>query len=152
MIKLSKATAKRRLKKPMLRFVISLIAVVVLAMALLCIGVHASEPGISIQIGGAETGQDRVEALDVLFLMTILALLPSILIMMTSFTRIVIVLSLLRNAMGLQQTPPNQVIIGLALFLSFFIMSPVISTIETTAYTPYVEGTITQEEAIDLAS
>lgn len=149
---MSKAAVKKRLKKPLLRFVISTAIVAVLVITLLCISVYASDPGISIQINGADTKEERVEALDILLLLTILALLPSILIMMTSFTRIIIVLSLLRNAIGLQQTPPNQVLIGLALFLTLFIMSPVISTIEKEAYTPYVEGTITQEEAIEKAS
>ncbi|WP_312353534.1 flagellar type III secretion system pore protein FliP, partial [Aminipila sp.] len=85
-------------------------------------------------------------------LLTLIALLPSILIMMTCFTRIVIVLSLLRNAMGLQQTPPNTVIIGIALFLSLFIMQPVISDINQNAYEPYKSDMITQEQAIDNAS
>lgn len=152
MIELSEAKRNKRLTKPLLRFVLSLAVVVILVLSLLVINVNASEPGLSIQINGAETEQERIEALDILLLLTILALLPSILIMMTSFTRIIIVLSLLRNAMGLQQTPPNQVLIGLALFLSLFIMSPVISTIEQVAYTPYVEGSITQEEAIEKAS
>ncbi len=149
---MSKAVTKKHLKKPLLRFVFSLTLIIILVISLLYSNVYASEPGISIQINGAETEQERIQTLDILFLLTIIALLPSILIMMTSFTRIIIVLSLLRNAMGLQQTPPNQVLIGLALFLSLFIMSPVISSIEQVAYTPYVEGTITQEEAIERAS
>ncbi len=149
---MSKASAGKRLKKPMLRFVISLSIVAVLIFFLFSMGVYASDPGISIQINGAESEQERIEALDILLLLTILALLPSILIMMTSFTRIIIVLSLLRNAIGLQQTPPNQVLIGLALFLTLFTMSPVISTIEQQAYTPYVEGVITQEEAVERAA
>lgn len=152
MIELSEAVRNKRLTKPLLRFIFSLAVVVILVLSLLVINVNASDPGISIQINGAETEQERIEALDILLLLTIIALLPSILIMMTSFTRIIIVLSLLRNAMGLQQTPPNQVLIGLALFLSLFIMSPVISSIEQVAYTPYVEGSITQEEAIEKAS
>lgn len=152
MSKLNQAAVKKRIKKPLLRFIVSFAVVLVLLVGLLCIGVYAADPGISIQINGADTEQDRIEALDILLLLTVLALLPSILIMMTSFTRIIIVLSLLRNAMGLQQTPPNQVLIGLALFLTLFIMSPVIGTIEKEAYTPYVEGTITQEQAIEKAS
>ena len=71
--------------------------------------------------------------------------------MTTCFTRIVIVLSCLRNAVGLQQTPPNQVLIGIALFLSLFIMSPVVSEINTQAYKPYKSGEITQSEALDRA-
>ena len=71
--------------------------------------------------------------------------------MVTSFTRIIIVLSFTRNALGTQQMPPNQVLIGLALFLTFFIMSPVISDINTNAFQPYVQGQITQEQAITKA-
>ncbi len=86
------------------------------------------------------------DTIEILILLTVLSLLPSIVIMMTSFTRITIVLSFLRNAMGLQQTPPNQVMVGIALFLTLFIMSPVISEINTTAYEPYKQELITQEE------
>ncbi len=93
-----------------------------------------------------------MQTLEILTLLTLIALLPSILIMMTCFTRIVIVLSLLRNAMGLQQTPPNTVIIGIALFLSLFIMQPVISDINQNAYEPYKSDMITQEQAIDNAA
>ncbi|QAT42002.1 flagellar type III secretion system pore protein FliP [Aminipila luticellarii] len=93
-----------------------------------------------------------MQTLEILVLLTLIALLPSILIMMTSFTRIVIVLSLLRNALGLQQTPPNTVIIGIALFLSLFIMQPVISDIDQNAYQPYKADQITQEQAIEQAS
>lgn len=90
-----------------------------------------------------------LDSIQLLTMLSAIALIPSILIMMTSFTRIIIVLSFVRNALGLQQTPPNQVLIGLALFLSLFIMSPVISEINTNAYIPYTQGTITQSEAID---
>jgi flagellar biosynthetic protein FliP len=87
-------------------------------------------------------------SLQILLLMSLLTVLPSILLMMTSFTRIIIVLSILRQAIGLQQTPPNQVLIGLSLFLSLFVMRPVIDQINTTAYTPYGNGQIGIEEAI----
>ena len=95
-----------------------------------------------------EINGSGVQTLEILTLLTLIALLPSILIMMTSFTRIVIVISLLRNAMGLQQTPPNTVIIGIALFLTLFIMNPVITDINKNAYEPYKADTITQEQAI----
>jgi flagellar biosynthesis protein FliP len=90
--------------------------------------------------------------LEILFTLTLIMLLPSIVIMTTSFTRIVIVLSFLRNALGLQQTPPNQVLIGIALFLSLFTMSPVISEINTQAYIPYEQNQISQQEFITVAS
>lgn len=94
---------------------------------------------------------DSVQTLEILFFTTILTLLPSILIMMTSFTRIIISLSFLRTAMGTQQNPPNMVLIGIALFLTMFIMNPVLTDINQNAYQPYVQQTITQEEALDRA-
>lgn len=95
---------------------------------------------------------DSVQTLEILFLTTVIALLPSMLIMMTSFTRIIISLSFLRTAMGTQQNPPNMVLIGIALFLTLFIMNPVLTEIQETAYEPYTRQEITQEEAIDRAS
>lgn len=95
---------------------------------------------------------DSVQTLEILFLTTVIALLPSMLIMMTSFTRIIISLSFLRTAMGTQQNPPNMVLIGIALFLTLFIMNPVLTQIQQTAYEPYTRQEITQEEAIDRAS
>jgi len=90
-------------------------------------------------------------SLQIVLLLTVLTLAPSILIMMTSFTRIVIVLAFLRNALGLQQMPPNQVLIGLALFLTFYIMAPVGYDINNNAIKPYVEGQINQYEAYQRA-
>jgi flagellar biosynthetic protein FliP len=95
---------------------------------------------------------NSVETLEILFLLTIIALLPSILIMMSSFTRIIIVLSFVKNALGLQQTPPNQVLIGIAIFLTLFTMSPVMEEINTSAYEPYKNEEISQEEFLDTAS
>lgn len=93
------------------------------------------------QLGGGQNGSGSLSlSLQVLIIMGLLSILPGILLMMTSFTRIIIVLSILRQAMGLQQTPPNQVLIGLSLFLSFFVMAPVISQINTTAIQPYAAG------------
>lgn len=106
---------------------------------------HADTLGISIDTAG--DGSD-MDSLKLLFTFALIALAPSLLIMMTSFTRIIIVFSFLRNALGLQQTPPNQVLVGLALFLSYFIMHPVITTMNETALKPYSEGLITQEEAL----
>ncbi len=93
----------------------------------------------------------QVPTLDILLLLTIVSLLPSLLIMMTSFTRTIIILSFLRNALGVQQTPPNMVLIGISIFLTLFIMDPVIGEINTEAYTPYKNSEITQEEAIERA-
>jgi flagellar biosynthetic protein FliP len=93
----------------------------------------------------------RSESVKVLILITVLAVLPSILIMLTCFPRIIIVLSLIRNGLGLQNMPPNQVLIGLALFLTLFVMSPVIAEIKDVAYEPYIENQVDEEQAIELA-
>ena len=93
----------------------------------------------------------NVQTLEILFLTTLIALLPSLLVMMTSFTRIVISLSFLRTAMGTQQNPPNTVLIGISLFLTLFIMNPVLSDIKQNAYDPYTRQEITQQEAIERA-
>ena len=90
-------------------------------------------------------------SLQVLIIMGLLSILPGILLMMTSFTRIIIVLAILRQALGLQQTPPNQVLIGLSLFLSFFVMSPVIDQMNTTAIQPYAQGRLGATEMIKTA-
>jgi flagellar biosynthetic protein FliP len=94
---------------------------------------------------------ENTQTIDIVLLLTILTLLPSIILMLTGFTRILIVLSFVRNALGMQQTPPNQVLIGLALFLTFFVMQPVISKIYDEAYTPFANGEIAQEEFIENA-
>lgn len=90
----------------------------------------------------------NVPALDMVITLALVALLPSIVVMMTSFTRIIIILSFTRTAMGTQQNPPNIVLTGMALFLTLYIMSPVITEIQQTAYDPYVQGEITQQEAV----
>lgn len=93
-------------------------------------------------------GTEYSLTLQLLALMTALTLLPSLLLMMTSFVRIIIVMSLLRQALGTAQTPPNQVLVGLSLFLTLFIMSPVISTVYDEALTPYSDGAITFDAAL----
>lgn len=94
---------------------------------------------------------EGVQTIEILLLTTLIALLPSAIIMMTSFTRYIISFSFLRSALGLQQNPPNMVLVGIALFLTLFTMSPVISEIQTTAYDPYVAEEISQEEFITRA-
>lgn len=94
-------------------------------------------------------GQNYTLSLQTLILLTSLTFLPAALLMMTGFTRIIIVLSLLRQALGTQSAPPNQVMIGLALFLTFFVMSPVIDKIYVDAYQPLSENKITMQEALD---
>lgn len=109
-------------------------------------------PKVDISVGTTDNPQDFTTSIQVLLLLTILSLAPSILMMMTSFTRIIILLSFLRNALGTQQMPPNQVLIGLALFLTLFIMNPVITEINETAYKPYSNKEITQQVALERSS
>lgn len=91
----------------------------------------------------------NVPALDLIFLLTLVALLPSIVVMMTSFTKTIIIISFTRNAMGVQQSPPNMVLVGIALFLTLYIMSPVLNRINQEAYQPYLREEITQQEAVE---
>jgi len=106
-------------------------------------------PGISINIGGEDA--DLAQSMPILILLTVLALVPSIMVLMTSFTRIVIVLGFTRNAMGTQNMPPNQVVTGLALILTFFLMSPIIGVVYEDAWLPYSTGAIELSEAMVLA-
>ncbi|MEK6758480.1 MAG: flagellar type III secretion system pore protein FliP [Deltaproteobacteria bacterium] len=105
-------------------------------------------PNVSLTLGGGQSGPQGVStAIQIVLLLTVISMAPAILLMMTSFTRIIIVFSLLRQALGVQQAPPNQVLIGLALFLTFFIMSPALQKINENALKPYTAGTIGQEAA-----
>lgn len=97
-------------------------------------------------------GVDASQPLEIILLLTLIALAPSLLIMMTCFTRIIIVLGFLRTAMQTQNTPPNMVLTGLALFLTLFIMAPVFSEINEVAYQPYISEELTTEEALEAAS
>jgi flagellar biosynthesis protein FliP len=107
-------------------------------------------PALTVQ-GAPGGGQTYTLTLQVLVLMTALSLLPAILLMMTAFTRIVIVLGLLRQAIGAGQTPPNQVLVGLSLFLTLFVMSPVVDRINDQAVKPYMAGTIDSTTALSNA-
>lgn len=108
-------------------------------------------PEINLNIGQGEDPQQVVDSLRLLVLLSVLALAPAILMMLTSFTRIIIVLSFVRTALASQQTPPNQVLIGLALFLTLFVMAPTWSQLRQDALEPYLNETITQEEAFQRA-
>uniref|UniRef100_UPI0038BDF099 flagellar type III secretion system pore protein FliP n=1 Tax=Alkaliphilus transvaalensis TaxID=114628 RepID=UPI0038BDF099 len=108
-------------------------------------------PSIGLNIETADSPQQVASSIQILFILTILSIAPSILLMMTGFTRIIIVLSFLRNAISTQQTPPTQVIIGLALFLTFFIMAPIASEINANAIQPYLAEEISDTEALDAA-
>lgn len=109
-------------------------------------------PGIDLNVGEADTPQETVNSVKILLLLTVLSLLPAFLVMMTSFTRIVVVLSFLRSAMGTNQAPPSQVIIGLALFLTIFIMAPVYEDINDRAVQPFLDNRINQVQAQDAAA
>ena len=108
-------------------------------------------PKVTFGVAPAEGPQDVALSLQLLFLLTIITLAPSILIMMTSFTRLIIVLSLTRNALGTQQMPPNQVLVGIALFLTFFIMAPVFKQMNEQALQPYLKKELTHTQAFKAA-
>lgn len=109
-------------------------------------------PVVTIGARRAEGPEDFAIAVQILILMTVLTVAPSILIMTTSFTRILVIFHFIRQAIGIQGMPPNQVLIGLALFLTFFIMSPTLTTIYEDSFQPYVSGEITQQQALSGAS
>ena len=108
-------------------------------------------PTITVGIGEATEPGEVSTALQILIVLTILSVAPAILLMTTGFTRIVIVLSFVRQAMGTQQAPSNQIVIGLALFLTFFVMAPVFERINDNALQPYLDKKINQEEALEQA-
>ncbi len=106
-------------------------------------------PNITVNLGGESQAENTSASLQMIFIITIIALAPSILIMMTSFLRIIIALHFVRSAIGTQTMPPNQILVGLALFLTFFVMSPVFMQIKTNAIDPLEKQQITQEQAIE---
>ncbi|MDJ0761607.1 MAG: flagellar type III secretion system pore protein FliP [Myxococcota bacterium] len=125
---------------------------VVFGLALIAFpGIAVSLPSIDISIGAAEEPEKLVSGLKIVGLLTILAMAPAIIMTVTSFTRIVIVFSFLRQAIGTQAVPPNQVVIGLSLFLTMFVMAPVGERINTEAIVPYREGRLSDGEAFDSA-
>jgi len=135
-----------KMKRP--AFIILNTAAVLMAAAGASYGADAiGLPNVSLTVGGENSPQGVSTAIQIVLLLTVLSLAPAILLMMTSFTRLIVVFSLLRQALGVQQAPPNQVIVGLALFLTFFIMSPAITKINESALKPYMSGAISQEAA-----
>ncbi|MCQ2969365.1 MAG: flagellar type III secretion system pore protein FliP [Clostridium sp.] len=109
-------------------------------------------PPVNFSVDGQQSNADYVDNIKIFIFLTILTLLPSFVIMMTSFTRITVVFSLLKNAIGAQQSIPSQVLVGLAIFLTIFIMQPVYSEINETAFKPYANEEITFQTAMDRAS
>ena len=130
-----------------------LVAAVLLSIPLISWGADAGGtslrlPGVELRVGGTGGGpQEVATAVKILVLLTVLSLAPAILIVMTSFTRLVIVLAMLRHAFGMQETPPNTVLVSLALFLTAFTMMPVIQQANEKAFTPYLDGKMTLERA-----
>ena len=174
-------------KRLVLKFAVSLLVTIFLAVVLCNLSAYAEQnsaaeqtPAATQEVGSAESnpqpgdyldtdplyvdedagyseiqeriGVDASQPLEVIILLTLIALAPSLLIMMTCFTRIIIVLSFLRSAMQTQNTPPNIVLTGMALCLTIFIMAPVFAEINEVAYQPYVSEELTTEEALDAAS
>jgi flagellar biosynthetic protein FliP len=127
-----------------------------MAVLLLAAGAGAAHalplPSISLGVEDSNSPTQVATVLQILFLLTVLTLAPAILVMMTSFTRLAVVFSFLRQAMGTQSMPPNQIIIGLALFLTFFIMSPVWTQVNDNALRPYLANELSQEEALEAAA
>jgi len=115
-------------------------------------GPSISSPYLTIDLDKEKKPDDVAVVLQIFFLLTVLSLAPAILIMLTSFTRIAIVLSVLRQAIGTHSMPPNQIILGLSLFLTFFIMMPVWDTVNDQALQPFLNKQITQSEALERAT
>lgn len=109
-------------------------------------------PKLTIEFDQADSPEDLSVAMQILLLLTVLTLAPAIIIMLTSFVRIIVVFSFLRQAVGTHQMPPNQLLIGLALILTVFIMAPTIETINETAIQPLLNGELTQQEALELGA
>lgn len=145
----AKKRVRRGVRIKTIVVVLLLLVVIVSAAGCSAISDRAGRDDDGALLGGVLG--DRSQTIDIVLLLTILSLLPSILLMMTCFPRIIIVLSLIRNGLGLQQMPPNQVLIGLALFLTFFVMSPVINDINVNAYQPYIEEKINDDQALERA-
>lgn len=129
-----------------------------LAPLLIALGVFAAAssaqaqityPSVNLGFKTTENPNEVVGAIRLIIMLTVLTLAPAILIMMTGFTRIIIVLSFLRQALGVQQMPPNQLLVGMALFLTFFVMGPAFTEINEAALKPYMNGQLKQEEALE---
>ena len=129
-----------------------IVLLTLLALVFIPVLLHAAEgvtiPSLNLGVKQAGSPEEVVGSLQILFILTILALAPSIMIMVTAFTRIVVVLGFLRQALGTQQMPPMQVLTALAIFLTFFVMSPTLDKMNELALTPYKNGNITFAQAL----
>jgi flagellar biosynthesis protein FliP len=128
-----------------------LIASCVLGFSYAAVAQSVTVPSVNFSMKSTSNPKEIVSAIQIILLLTILTLAPAILILMTSFTRIIIVFSFLRQALGTQQMPPNQLLVGMSLFLTFFIMQPVFQTINTEALQPYMANQVSQEVALEAA-
>jgi flagellar biosynthesis protein FliP len=145
-----KAFLKFIILPPTLRASLLVLLGSLVAVAILMLAGEAYAQSVSFDLGGEGSITGRI--VQMILLLTVLSLAPSILIVVTSFTRIVVVLSLLRNALGTQQTPPNMVLVSLALFLTGFIMAPTFEAAYTQGIEPLIEEQLTEQEALPLAA
>jgi len=143
-------SSDRRRRK--LALLITMGAVAVLLAGCSSTGSLSSVPKLTLGVDSSTSGQDATNLLQILLLLTVLTLAPSILILTTAFTRIAIVLGFVRNALGVPQLPPNQVLVGLSLILTFYVMSPVWTVVDAQAIQPLSAGEITQEVAMQRAA
>lgn len=133
------------------RMTLLLLAAVIAGSVAIATAAPVPLPSLNIGVGTATKPAEVATTIQIFLLLTVLSLAPSLLIMTTSFTRIVVVLSFLRTALGTQQAPSNQIILALSLFLTFFIMTPVWQQVNRDAYQPYKAGTLSQEQAFEKA-
>lgn len=145
--------AGRRLRRPGVKPALSVLVILGLVLAVAGSGwAQLPVPTLRVGLGDAKNPGEVSVLIQILMMLTVLSLAPAILIMMTSFTRLAVVFSFLRHAIGTQQMPPNQIIIGLSLFLTFFIMTPVWQSVKENAWEPYMNKKITQEQALEAAA
>ncbi|WP_138493965.1 flagellar type III secretion system pore protein FliP [Paenibacillus pinistramenti] len=132
---------------------LAIIALLLMLFSVLSVTAFAADPipNINIQVGDSG-GTPGTSSLSIILLVTVLSVSPAILVLMTSFTRIVVVLGFVRSSLGTQTAPPNQVLVGLALFMTLFIMSPTLSDVNKVALQPYLKGEITQTDALEKAA
>jgi len=144
-------TVKSRLEKGHAGFAVLLLVVLLLGLAVPVLVQAQPLPKVTLGVDTAKNPKDVAVTLQILALLTVLSVAPAIILLMTSFTRMVVVFHFLRQALGLQQMPPNQLIVGLSLFLTFFVMRPVLNDINANALQPYLAEKISQKEAVQRA-
>jgi len=140
------------INKPWVAFFLVLVFFCLICTPVFAVSSTVPLPSIDLKVQQSDRPEEVVESVQLLVLITLLSLAPAFLIMMTGFIRIVIVLSFVRTSLGTQQIPPNQVIIGLALILTFFVMYPVYQQVDAQAVQPYLDGEISRETALELGS